>query len=129
MLYTRVKPCCGFKWQWIFIYGSGNQKKWAIVYKLSISRNELSNKIIQGNVGSKMKTYFSFTRSYTGSQYIKSIKIKKHKAQRKMRNKNKSKQIWALWYTEQISEHIMESYGSTARIIIQWSSNTTKTRR
>ena len=69
------------------------RKNGAIVYKLSISRNELSNKIIQGNVGSKMKTYFSFTRSYTGSQYIESIKIKKHKAQRKMRNKNKSKQI------------------------------------
>ena len=77
-----------------FSFMVGNQKKWAIVYKLSISRNELSNKIIQGNVGSKMKTYFSFTRSCTGSQYIESkIKIKKHKAQRKMRNKNKSKQI------------------------------------
>ena len=76
-----------------FSFMAGNQKKWAIVYKLSISRNELSNKIIQGNVGSKMKTYYSFTRSYTGSQYSESIKIKKHKAQRKMRNKNKSKQI------------------------------------
>ena len=61
-----------------FSFMVGNQKKWAIVYKLSISRNELSNKIIQGNVGSKMKTYFSFTRSYTGSQYIESIKIKKN---------------------------------------------------
>ena len=60
-----------------FSFMVGNQKKWAIVYKLSISRNELSNKIIQGNVGSKMKTYFSFTRSYTGSQYIESIKLKK----------------------------------------------------
>ena len=58
-----------------FSFMVGNQKKWAIVYKLSISRNELSNKIIQANVGSKMKTYFSFTRSYTGSQYIESIKI------------------------------------------------------
>ena len=86
-------------------------------------------KLYKAMLVQRWKRISFFTRSYTGSQYIESIKIKKHKAQRKMRNKNKSKQIWALWYTEQISEHIMESYGSTARIIIHWSSNTTKTRR